>query len=527
MSEIENFPYWQSLPGMTLDGGYELKEIVEAERTRATIRVRVLGDYMLKAFASFYVLEADAAKKQVELWDAVRGIERRSDLSAPLGAGVLWLNGAAIGYVVLQSPDESLAEAVKARALSGEEATEVVRSSARALQALHAEGLVHGCVSPEEIQAVSESVKLSTESIREVNTEPIVERKAAKYLAPETEARNLTIAADIWCLGATLFEMLTQKTYEPGLYEEASELRHPFGTVAGTCLESDPDKRCKVAEIDGILKSKAPPPKLKPAVPIVSAPEAAKAAATPEEALSVTTAAPVTVSVKPEEHKPETLVSKAAGAKSPNELGSGRKLPNEPISDRKLPNELSSLGASKFRNEANESTEVRRRGWIYALSAFLLIFLILWLVRSRSTKKGVTPPAQSTEGNTSSGATSQPKPAWPTQTLSPESKTPAAAPPTAGAMATTGPGPGGTQGKTVWRVVLYTYNRQEDAERRVQDLSKKRPDLQVQMFSAKGNSGPYLVVAGGRMSRGEAVSLRERALREGMPRDSYIQNYDR
>ncbi len=86
---IENYPDWKSLPGVILDGGYELKDIVEAERERATVRVRVLGDYSLKASASFYLVDRTAAKKQAELWDSLRAFACKRNLSVPLGAGTL------------------------------------------------------------------------------------------------------------------------------------------------------------------------------------------------------------------------------------------------------------------------------------------------------------------------------------------------------------------------------------------------------------------------------------------------------
>jgi hypothetical protein len=76
----------------------------------------------------------------------------------------------------------------------------------------------------------------------------------------------------------------------------------------------------------------------------------------------------------------------------------------------------------------------------------------------------------------------------------------------------------------VWRVVLYTFSREEDAQKRAQAINGKHPGLDAQTFSPS-NSHMYLVVAGGRMTRSDAARLRLKALREGMPRDSYIQNY--
>ncbi len=83
------------------------------------------------------------------------------------------------------------------------------------------------------------------------------------------------------------------------------------------------------------------------------------------------------------------------------------------------------------------------------------------------------------------------------------------------------------QGKTIWRVVLYTYNRQQDAESKAQAISGKHSDLAAEVFAPNGNGGPYLVVAGGQMNREQAAKMRQQAISEGMPHDSYIQNYSR
>jgi hypothetical protein len=73
--------------------------------------------------------------------------------------------------------------------------------------------------------------------------------------------------------------------------------------------------------------------------------------------------------------------------------------------------------------------------------------------------------------------------------------------------------------------VIYTYDAAADAQMRAQAINGKHPDLKAEVFSPNGNAGPYLVAIGGQMSRNDAVTLRQRALRLGLPRDTYVQNY--
>ncbi len=560
MSETQNFPEWKSLPGTTLEGGYELKEIVEAAQESAVLRVRVLGDYTLRANASFYVLEAAKAEEQVGLWQTVRNFERKNNLSVPLGTGRLLIDGTAVAYLVFQNPDETLADVLGNRPLSPEEATDVLRAIARGSGELHANGFVHGNLSPEEVLAIGDAIDISTECIRRVNAEPVVERRKARYLAPESGTHNLTIASDVWCLGATVFEALTQKRYEPGLQEQAAALKHPFGTLVSSCLEPDPDKRCKLGELEAILRSKMPPSKPKP-MPVADVQPVKAAMAgtagqlgsrTEPAAEASTILAPSSVAAgngKPATGRTEAVrqpVSSGDKAVESPTLGqspkpgtsSGGKLPNDLAEGRKLPNELDPWrAASRGRAGAPAEEAPRgpsaRRGWIYAIAAFLAIFFILWAVRSRHKPAGKAPVAgpQSTASNTGSGgqgSAAKTGSAWPTKTLTPDTKTAPASSESRSEVAAAPKAPATAgQAKTIWRVVLYTYNRQQDAQSKAQAISGKRPDLSVSVFSPGGGSGPYLVVAGGQMSRDEAARMRLRAIREGMPHDSYIQNYSK
>src|SRR5579884_94756 len=82
-----------------------------------------------------------------------------------------------------------------------------------------------------------------------------------------------------------------------------------------------------------------------------------------------------------------------------------------------------------------------------------------------------------------------------------------------------------TRKNTIWRVVAYTYNHQDQAEHKAQTINSKYPDLKAEVFSPKGNSAPYLVTLGGPMERDAAFQLRNKAVSEGLPRDMYAQNY--
>ncbi len=461
---IENYPDWTSLPGLILDGGYELKDILEADRERAVIRVRVLGDYVMKAFANFYLADPVAAKKQAQVWESLRGFERKINVSTPLGAGTLVVNNSSTVYLVLQNPDERLEEILQQRALRPEEAAEAVRCIARALEELHSHGLVHGCVSPSEVLAFGTYIKLSTQSVREVNGEPIIDSRTAKYLAPESGTRNLTIASDTWCVGASLYEMLTQKEYQPSVYEEAIALNHPFGTIAERCLESDPDERCKIAELEPILRSKAPAAKQKQSStsPALMASQSTKAAPVgallnQESPALNSELASVNAQTQSPAIEPHSAPAESQGTKEPPKIDglTGPAISTEEMSDTSSGRAATRLASSPVSNGGRE--EGRRfeersspfaggRGLLYAAGAFVLIFLTLWIIRARSVAKvSATSAAQNKGPDTTTEASSQPKPAWPTKTLSPDAKESKVSTPSICASGTSARSSGGRQ----------------------------------------------------------------------------------
>jgi eukaryotic-like serine/threonine-protein kinase len=80
-------------------------------------------------------------------------------------------------------------------------------------------------------------------------------------------------------------------------------------------------------------------------------------------------------------------------------------------------------------------------------------------------------------------------------------------------------------GRAMWRVIAYTYTSRAAAEKKVRAIGGKWPDLHPQVFVPGGRNGMYLVALGGRMTREEAVNLQRRAHGQGLPRDTYVQNY--
>jgi eukaryotic-like serine/threonine-protein kinase len=177
----------------------------------------------------------------------------------------------------------------------------------------------------------------------------------------------------------------------------------------------------------------------------------------------------------------------------------------------------------------DEPRPQRRPGvTIAALVIMAILLVVFWYAFKRPT--GHTPisgEAASTASQPQPAPAAAPPAASPAAdapgTVTPPTVKPAPRPSPAKPMIEAAAAP--TSGeRSVWHVVVYTYNFEGTAQRKATDLAAQYPKLEPQVFSPTGHA-PYLVVLGGSMNRQEAFVRREAALAAGLPKDTYAQNY--
>lgn len=157
-----------------------------------------------------------------------------------------------------------------------------------------------------------------------------------------------------------------------------------------------------------------------------------------------------------------------------------------------------------------ETRPSRRRGfpkWILVGVAALLFAILLFNLR-RAPKSGPTPVA----------------PVRTETTAPPPVAAPVAQPPSRSeadrAVVARRSDP------AVWRVVAFTYRSREAAAKKVKQINGRWPDLEAGVFAPKGVRGYYLVTLGKWLSRDDAAKLQRKARRLGLPRDTFVQNYN-
>ena len=80
-----------------------------------------------------------------------------------------------------------------------------------------------------------------------------------------------------------------------------------------------------------------------------------------------------------------------------------------------------------------------------------------------------------------------------------------------------------TSEKEIYFVIVGSHKNRDDAARQAEALLKK--NYKAVVYSPYGASDYYAVVIASNVSREEAVSLRDRAVSDGLPKDSYVWSY--
>jgi hypothetical protein len=155
------------------------------------------------------------------------------------------------------------------------------------------------------------------------------------------------------------------------------------------------------------------------------------------------------------------------------------------------------------------------RGIAYGVGTLLIILLLWFFMHNRSA------------GSKSAGSDAAPAPVAqgnaPAPATAATNAVPSAA--TARAKASVSAGQiasGDSYGR--WRVIAFTYSQEEQARQKAAAIAQEHPDLSPTVFRPNDHS-PYLVTLGGPMSREDAFAFSGKAKREGMPKDTYAQNY--
>lgn len=270
---------WKQWEGHVVDGKFHLHQYVGGSAHSAVF----LTEYGAAATrrAAIKLVPADSGKANA--WLLRRELAAR--LSHPgllpiLAFGDCQLAGTDLVYAVMDLAEEDLSQVIPVRPLDAAEVGEILDTVVETLGYLHAEGFVHGSLTPANILAVGDWIKLASDGLLRMG-EPVDDLWApAANGAPEGRS-GMTPAGDVWLVGMLLVEALTQRPAEwdgnPATDPAVPErLPAPFFDIARRSLRADPRQRCSMEDIVRILHPSAMAPR--PGTAIAAKPVAKPAA---------------------------------------------------------------------------------------------------------------------------------------------------------------------------------------------------------------------------------------------------------
>ncbi len=194
------------------------------------------------------------AESQLPRWKRAGGLAH-PHLLRLLEWGGCQLEGLPYLYTVMEYADQTLAQLLLKRALTEDEAREMLLPILDALVFLHERNVVQGQLKPANILVVGDQLKLASDTIRRVNEGTITTSTPTVYDPPEARLGTSSTAGDIWALGVSLFEALTRRR-PSGLGEEPrgalvlpADFSPAFRDVVVRCLSLSPQDRPAVTEL--------------------------------------------------------------------------------------------------------------------------------------------------------------------------------------------------------------------------------------------------------------------------------------
>jgi len=261
---------WKQWEGHVVDGRFALKHFLGKSDHSAVFQT-TYGNYAQAAALKLVEVNPATVQAQLARWEKVAKLEHRHLLRV-LHWGRCQLGAAPMLYVVTDFAEENLGQILPNRPLSVPETEYMLRSVLEVLGYLHGVGYTHGRLKPGNVMAVADDLRLAGDTLRPAGEKELTPHLTTPYDAPEAPTAGSTPEGDIWSLGVTLVEALTQKASpgeavrqgDPNLPET---MPPPFVEIARQCLRLDPQRRWTVPEIAARLLPAPAPVKKSSRVP--------------------------------------------------------------------------------------------------------------------------------------------------------------------------------------------------------------------------------------------------------------------
>jgi eukaryotic-like serine/threonine-protein kinase len=248
MSEI-----WKRWEGQIIGQKYQLRQYVGSTDHSAVFSAEYRDPEPRKAAIKFLSADIPQAEKVLADWKSAQELNHPNLLKI-YSVGRCKIEDMELLYAAMEYAEENLAEILPHRALTTEEAREIVGTVSNVLVYLHGNNLTHGHIKPSNILAIGDQIKLASDTVQGLNGQRDLGRERDGYDAPEVPSSPYAAPADVWSLGVTLVEALTQQPAFLPFNENAEPVvptgvREPFREIARHALRRNANARWSSAEI--------------------------------------------------------------------------------------------------------------------------------------------------------------------------------------------------------------------------------------------------------------------------------------
>jgi len=245
----------QHLLGQLVDGRFPLRKLLGVSENSAVFLTDLPNERPSEpppeAAIKLIPESPETAERQLELWKNAAALSHPGLLRI-LHFGRSAVDGSPCLFVVMELASENLGELLPQRALTPEETSGMMSPVLATLDFLHEKGLVHGGIKPSNILAKRDAIKLSPERIVPVGEAAASWPLASPYAPPESA---LFPASDVWSLGISLYETLTQylPNHDSNGHYVLPQLPSPFAEVIRGALEQDMAARITLDDLRAAL----------------------------------------------------------------------------------------------------------------------------------------------------------------------------------------------------------------------------------------------------------------------------------
>ncbi len=244
---MKTFTEWE---GRVVDQKFPLRQYLGGS---ADCAVFLTDSGEQKAAIKLFFTDPESTQGQLSLWERIARLSH-PHLMRLLEMGRSQLDDRDLLYVVMEYAEEALSQVLPDRPLTPSETHDLVLKLLDVLEYLHGNGFVHGRLHPANIMVVDNQLRIGSDRLSRIGELRPNPGKLSVYDAPEIVSTALSPATDVWSLGITVVECLTQ---DRPIRKRSSDcevvvpemLPPPFFDLASHCLVREPSRRYSVAEI--------------------------------------------------------------------------------------------------------------------------------------------------------------------------------------------------------------------------------------------------------------------------------------